>query len=212
MRRQAGRTSLYGALRIPCLSAGDVIGRCSHHRRGRRGLRRRAEVRDEPRRLQEDPSGLAPPRKLRGGRQALQDADRDQPGRCRQRRRDGRPDQEGQARPRHQHGAALPGPADHGCVPGDGRALHGHGQLRAARRRQVRVHLAVDVPGQVQGQGHHGDPRLRLRSGPVEHLLRLRAGVPVRRDRRRSTSSTATTAATARRSPPTSIRRSTSAR
>ncbi len=140
-------------------------------------------MRDEPRRVQENPPRLAPPRKLREGRQAVQDQDRHFAGRCRQRRRHRQADQEGQARPGHQHGAALSRPADHGCVPGDRRALHGHRQLRAARRSQVHLQMAVAVSRQVQGQGHHGHSRLRLRSRPVEHLLRLRAGIPVRRDR-----------------------------
>ena len=113
----------------------------------------------------------------------LQDADRDLSGRCRQRRRDGEAVEEGQARPRHQHGAALPGPADHGRVPRSWRALHGHGQLRAARRGEVHLQVAVALPQEIQGRRHHGGPRLRLRSRPVEHLLRLCAGVPVRRNR-----------------------------
>ena len=100
----------------------------------------------------------------------VQDADRHFPGRCRQRRRDGRAAQQGQARPRHQHGAALPGSADHGCLPRGGRALHGHGQLRAARRSQVHVQMAVALSRQVQGQGHDGGPRLRLRSGRQSNI------------------------------------------
>ena len=88
-----------------------------------------------------------------------------------------------------------------------------HRQLRAAGRGEVRVQLAVGLPGALQTRaGIMAPAGLRLRSGRDQRVHRLRAEAPVRRDRRRSTSSTATPATTARPSRPTSTRRSTSAR
>ena len=60
--------------------------------------------------------------------------------------------------------------------------------------------------------GPDGGARLRLRSRRHQRLLRLRAEAPASTRSTPSTSSTATPAATARRSPPTSIPRSTCAR
>ena len=59
---------------------------------------------------------------------------------------DDRADRAREAGDRHQRRAALPGPADHGRLPGDRRRLPRHRELRAARRRQVRIQVAVGLP------------------------------------------------------------------
>ena len=89
---------------------------------------------------------------------------------------------------------ALPGPDHHGRLPRDRGRLPRHRQLRAARHRQVRVQLAVGLPGAVPGKGPHGAARLRLRSGRDQRLLRLRARSTTSTRSRASTSSTATPA------------------
>ena len=87
-----------------------------------------------------------------------------------------------------------------------------HRQLRAARRGQVRIQLAVGLPGAFRAEGPHGAARLRLRSRRDQCLLRLARRRHHFDEIHSSTSSTATPATTASPSPPTSTRRSTSAR
>ena len=83
---------------------------------------------------------------------------------------------------RHQRRPALPGPPHHGRLPRRRRPLPRHRQLRAARRRQVRVQVAVGVPGPVPGRRPDGAARLGLRPRHDQRLLRPRPEAPVRRD------------------------------
>ena len=124
----------------------------------------------------------------------------------------GRADPPREAGPGDQRGAALPGPADHGRLPRDRRRLPRHRQLRAAGRGQVRVQMAVGLPGPLRDARDHGPARQRLRSRRDQRLHCVRCTSTSSTRSTSSTSSTATPATTASPSPPTSTPRSTSAR
>ena len=106
--------------------------------------------------FEHDPSRLANAVQVREDSAGMPDPDRHLAGRCRRRRRSSWRCSEGAAAGRDQRRAAVPGPPHHGCVPRGRRRLPRHRELRAARRREVRVQVAVGLPGAVQDEGPHG--------------------------------------------------------
>ena len=80
----------------------------------------------------------------------------------------------GEARPGHEHRPALSGPAHHGRLPRSRGQLPGYGQLRAARRGQVRIQVAMGLPEKISGQGPYGPVGQRLRPRRDQRVLRLR--------------------------------------
>ncbi len=173
------------AREAPLLEGVDYV-QGSHHRRRRRRSGRRAQVRAGQRHVHVDHAGEPHEVEVR--------PDRGRGQRAARRRypdggaRRGRPEEHHrahravQARAHHQCGAALPGPGHHGRLPGDRRALPRHGQLRAARRGEVRVQLAVGLQGALREGGADGHPRVRLRPRPDQYLLRVGPEAPLRRD------------------------------
>ncbi len=89
---------------------------------------------------------------------------RDLRDRCRGSAGDGQPDPSDRAETGGQPGAAISGPADHGRVPRGRGRLPRHRQLRTEGRGQVRIQVAVGLPGPLQGGRDHGAARLGLRS------------------------------------------------
>ncbi len=88
------------------------------------------------------------------------------------------------ARAGDQRGPALPGPHHHGRLPGRRRALPRHRQLRAPRYGQVRIQVAVGLPGPVRAGRPDGAPGLRFRPRRHQRVHRLPRQTPLRRDPR----------------------------
>ena len=120
----------------------------------------------------------------RGAGDGTTAADPDRAGRRRRRPADERADRAREAGDRDQRRAALPGSPDHGRVPGDRRGLPRHRELRAARHREVRVQLAVGLPGPLPRARDHGAPRQRVRPGRDQRVHRVPGEAPLRHDRR----------------------------